>query len=139
MEYDRVPKNWTCPACALLGVRGATHTYLLDQPYKTPEACRMTRVEGTSEISVDRSEPSQGANHPGSSHRQSEDIPEPDPAGRAYSTPRPHATDSQERSLLDRMDQDTTVPLNVTEKAGVWTDNTCRLNLISPQQLLLTC
>jgi hypothetical protein len=44
-----VPDNWACPACALLGARGATHIYLLEQPYERQDVRRMTRVGSNSD------------------------------------------------------------------------------------------
>jgi len=130
LDPEMAPDSWTCPACALLDAQGATHAYLLDQPYQGPDARRMTRVEGALEISVGRLEMSQLPNHARISQRQREDIPQLNSADPVQPTPRTRATDSQDRSLLNRLDQDTSVPLNATEKVGVLTNDNRKLNLI---------
>ncbi|RDW77886.1 hypothetical protein BP5796_05738 [Coleophoma crateriformis] len=50
IQRSLAPDDWVCPACALMGIQGATHTYLLDQPYEREDARRMARVEGTAGI-----------------------------------------------------------------------------------------
>jgi hypothetical protein len=57
------PDNWSCPACALLDERGATHTYILDQPYERQDGRPMNRIKDTPDITDVHLEMSKDSDH----------------------------------------------------------------------------
>jgi hypothetical protein len=125
------PDSWACPACALLGVQGVTHTYLLDQPYQRQDARKMTRIESTPGVAVSGLGMTGAANHAGLSQYQSEGILQSDPAERVQPTSRSTVTESEDRSLSNRLGLDTSVPPNALGKLGISTDGNRELNPIS--------
>jgi hypothetical protein len=131
VDHDMAPNSWTCPACALLDVQGATHTYLLDQPYERQDERVMTHIKNALGTTVGGPKTSKGANNARLSQHQNKDNPQSALSERGQSISRTSAADSQNLSLLTRLGLDVSEPLNTIETPGMVGDHNCKLYPIS--------
>ncbi|RDW85275.1 hypothetical protein BP6252_02865 [Coleophoma cylindrospora] len=115
IQHSPASDDWACPACALLGVQGATHTYLLDQPYERENARRMARVEGTANIVDAHPDVNQEASD--STNFQIGTLQQPS-AAPVQTKSRERVKGKQSRTFINPLNLDPSAPPKVVESSN---------------------